>query len=353
MSQTKTITVNRLPSKTWNRLKLNSAAVSVPQSVQGADIAFAPMGALTVQNGAENWNDVETGLGKELDSYLSNTPCALVSLDAAQKMESPALLTCTFAPGGAQGQRVLVHAGAGSALSLAVLCRSTAPGEGTAALQIKVRAEEGASVQLYLLETLDDNVTALIDTGAQCERNAKVELTRLELGAKNLYAGGLAALDGVGSRFTAHLGYFARSGQRMDMNYLARHRGKQTSCLMDCSGVLSGDAFKLFRGSIDFLPGCAGAKGEEKEDILLLGEDVINQTIPLILCGEEDVEGNHGATIGRLDEKMLFYLASRGISESDARRLLARARVEALAQQMPQVLADEARRFMEEHQNEL
>lgn len=51
---------------------------------------------------------------------------------------------------------------------------------------------------------------------------------------------------------------------------------------------------------------------------------MVNQTIPLILCGEEDVEGNHGATIGRLDEKMLFYLASRGIPEEAARSLLAR-----------------------------
>ena len=39
----------------------------------------------------------------------------------------------------------------------------------------------------------------------------------------------------------------------------------------------------------------------------MLGDGVVNQTIPLILCGEEDVEGNHGATIGRLDEKMSGY----------------------------------------------
>ena len=122
---------------------------------------------------------------------------------------------------------------------------------------------------------------------------------------------------------------------------------------MDSTGVLAGDAFKLFRGSIDFLPGCAGAKGEEQEDVLLLGEEVTNQTIPLILCGEEDVEGNHGATIGRLDERMLFYLASRGIPAQQARRLLAHARVDALAQRLPQALAEEVRRFMEEYGNEL
>ena len=38
-----------------------------------------------------------------------------------------------------------------------------------------------------------------------------------------------------------------------------------------------------------------GAKGDELEDVLLLDDGVQNQTIPLILCAEEDVEGNHGA----------------------------------------------------------
>ena len=63
-------------------------------------------------------------------------------------------------------------------------------------------------------------------------------------------------------------------------------------------------AHKVFRGSIDFKRGASGAKGTESEQVLLLGDDVINQTIPLILCAEEDVEGNHGAAIGELDEEL-------------------------------------------------
>ena len=40
--------------------------------------------------------------------------------------------------------------------------------------------------------------------------------------------------------------------------------------------------------------------------MLLVGDNMVNQTIPLILCAEEDVEGNHGASIGKLDENVLF-----------------------------------------------
>ncbi len=43
-----------------------------------------------------------------------------------------------------------------------------------------------------------------------------------------------------------------------------------------------------------------------------MGDDVVNQTIPLILCAEEDVKGSHGASIGQLDEETLFYMQARG-----------------------------------------
>jgi len=62
--------------------------------------------------------------------------------------------------------------------------------------------------------------------------------------------------------------------------------------------------------------------------VLLMDDNVVNQTIPVILCDEDDVEGNHGATIGRLDEEILFYMESRGISLEAAYELIAEARME-------------------------
>ena len=90
--------------------------------------------------------------------------------------------------------------------------------------------------------------------------------------------------------------------------------------------MLSDRAFKLFRGTIDFKAGSVGAEGEETEDVLLMGEDAVNQTIPLILCGEEDVQGSHGATIGRLDDELLFYLCSN--------KMITRARLDAVCRRM-------------------
>ena len=44
--------------------------------------------------------------------------------------------------------------------------------------------------------------------------------------------------------------------------------------------------------------------------------------MPVLLCGEEDVQGSHGVSTGKLDKEKIFYLMSRGLSESDAKRVL-------------------------------
>ena len=202
-------------------------------------------------------------------------------------------------------------------------------------VQVKIIAEENASVRVSCVQALGGNATGIFDIGGICKNNANIELTRLELGAAKQYTGCCIGLDGTSSSFAADIGYKESDSQHLDMNYIARHRGRHTTSRMNITGVLRDNAFKIFRGSIDFLSGCSGAKGDEQEEVLLLGDDVVNQTVPLILCAEEDVEGNHGATIGEIDERTLFYLASRGIARKEAEQLIARARIEAVSELLP------------------
>ena len=158
-------------------------------------------------------------------------------------------------------------------------------------------------------------------------------------------------LKGDRSSFKAHIGYLGEKDQYLDMNYIARHLGKKTESLMESNGVLNENAFKLFRGTIDFVKGSVGAVGNESEDVLLLGDEVENQTIPLILCAEEDVEGNHGASIGELDEKTLFYLMSRGFTEEEAKKLIARSRLDAVAGMIGEPsVREKTLNYLEEHQ---
>ena len=117
------------------------------------------------------------------------------------------------------------------------------------------------------------------------------------------------------------------------INLVVNHYGKSTESEINASGALKDSSSKIFRGTIDFKTGSSDSVGNEKESVLMLGDGVINKTVPLILCAEENVVGNHGATIGELDDETLFYFESRGIGKAEAENILARAAIERLARE--------------------
>ena len=137
-------------------------------------------------------------------------------------------------------------------------------------------------------------------------------------------------MSGDKSSLKMDIGYVGRDNQTIDMNVFANHLGKKTESEINVNGTLKDAARKVFKGTIDFKRGASDSVGNEQENVLLLGDDIVNKTIPLILCAEENVVGNHGATIGELDDDTLFYFESRGIEKEAAENILARASIERL-----------------------
>ena len=119
------------------------------------------------------------------------------------------------------------------------------------------------------------------------------------------------------------------------MNYLVRCIAKKVFCNMVVKGTLQDKAQKIYRGSIDFKGGCKGAEGEEIEDVLVLSKDAINKSIPLILCDEEDIAGEHASTIGKLSKEILFYMQQRGISKTEAEKIMTEAKIRDVASAIP------------------
>ena len=139
-----------------------------------------------------------------------------------------------------------------------------------------------------------------------------------------------AELVGDGSALKADIAYIGRGTQTVDYNIAVNPFGRTTGSENLASGALADAAKKIFRGTIDFKRGCADSVGSENETVLMLGDDAVNKTVPLILCAEENVEGTHGATIGELDAATLFYFESRGSDRAAAQAILSRAAIERL-----------------------
>ena len=199
---------------------------------------------------------------------------------------------------------------------------------------IHIDAAKNESLKLYVINMAKGG-TSIINIEGGCEENASIELAGLYISTSKSYVNSEISLKGDKSSYKADSAYLVKKNNLLDMNYVVRHIGKSTDSQMNFSGVLEENSEKTLRGTIDFVKGCKESKGNEIEKVLLLGDRQTNKSIPLILCSEEAVEGNHGASISRLDDKSMFYLLSRGISMLEAESMIARARIDLVKNLIP------------------
>ena len=259
-------------------------------------------------------------------------PLKVITTKKGVKVEEPVKITYRAGEDNSLNSHI-IYVSEGSELTLIEVFESENK-ENLLGLQTRVYVCENASIKLVRVNLLSENTDHFDDLGFHLENDAKAELVQLELGGKRSYVGVRTELVGRKSEYRSATGYLCKGDSLLDMNFVTNEWGKKVSSNMDASGVLLDNSTKVYRGTIDFKEGAKGASGFEKEDTLLFSPSIINKSVPLILCHEEDVEGDHGATIGRIDEKLLFYIKSRGIDEKAAKQLMTEAYINAVTEQI-------------------
>ena len=380
MADRGTIRVGHISALTWNQLKINEAIVpglpelnrqmpaglqALPEGVSCRSMTAAEAAAWleTHAPGQEAEKFVAgkvpiyhpqkfgTGLGAEYEQFLTDSDVRtdLIEAAAGARPERPLLCRLDYQDGDCGASARILHLGEKAALTMIIDCTSGREAAGLAAVSTRAVLERGAHLTLVCAQTLGRRFLHLGDLGVSQADDARIDLVWLDFGAKDSFAG--LQIEQIGRRAAVNgaMGYLVRDEESVDINYNVIQRGRQTDSSFDFDGVLDGQGRKAFRGTIDFRNGCCGSKGKEMERILLLSPDTVNRTLPIILCEEEDVEGAHGASIGRLNEDMLFYMGARGIDEKTARDIMVRARLRAVIRRIPdQDLQEKLYRFVEE-----
>lgn len=194
--------------------------------------------------------------------------------------------------------------------------------EGTLNARTDINLGKGSGLKIIQANVSESSGRLINRVSGKVGDSAELEIIQMFPDSGTVYSDLTADLAGDGSSADISCAYFTGGDGILDMNYVVNHYGRMSNSRIHASGALADKAYKTFRGTIDFKRGSSGSKGDEREKVILLDEDVINRSIPLILCTEEDVEGAHGAAIGSLDEDIMFYLKSRGISPEEAKRLV-------------------------------
>lgn len=105
---------------------------------------------------------------------------------------------------------------------------------------------------------------------------------------------------------------------KVDVN----HQKKETTSFVSFNGVnLSSHPFK-FLGSSYIEENALKSKTRQEGKITNLIKEAKSEVSPALYIKNNDVEASHGAALGAYNEDHLFYLTSRGISLSEAKKLI-------------------------------
>ena len=155
--------------------------------------------------------------------------------------------------------------------------------------------------------------------------NAQLDLIVVDLSEADSFSEIIIDLEGNDSKANISAAYFGFGNRKLDLNYIIHQRGKRSEATMDVKGALSGSCDKIFRGTLDFVRGAKGSVGREKEEVIVLSDTVRNRSVPLMLSSEDEVDGHHAVSVGKMDEDKLFYLMSRGLDKLEAEKLIVEA----------------------------
>ena len=191
---------------------------------------------------------------------------------------------------------------------------------------IKINALENSKIDVIVVNTMNKNSNNFEAYENIIESNASVNYTIIDIGGKNSITNYYSNILEEKAKNDLKTIYLGAENNIKDLNYIAELRGKQSFIDIDVQGALSGNAKKNFKGTIDFKKGCKKAKGNENEFCMLLSEKARSIALPMLLCTESDVEGNHSTASGKVDNQELFYIMSRGLSYNEAVKLIVKAR---------------------------
>ncbi len=347
MSTNKELTVNRLPAITWNRLKLNEARVRFSEKLCNCNVLIETTDLDSVENITAKdpsemtkpdffhqtaipvipFSMMPTGMGDDVSELLFDNKIQGKKFTLQDSIFEPVYIRVTHSHTADAGI-LEIHAKKNADATFIIDFHSDENTEGFFCYQTKVIAEDNSNIKIVQIQRIGSDIVFLNDFGGHATTDANVELIQLILDGEKSYHGVRFRLDGNRANFNLDTGYRLKNKEFLDINYYVQHFSPDTTCDIQVNGVLRDTCEKVFRGTIELVRGAFDANGNEQETVLAIDDSVINRSIPVILCGEENVQGNHGATMGKIDEDLLFYLASRGIPKEQSLEMVAQARIE-------------------------
>lgn len=187
---------------------------------------------------------------------------------------------------------------------------------------MQIFLEDNASLTHYRIQKESPEALHIGTTEVTLGSGSFYNSTNINLG------GGLSRHD-VHVRFTAEGGeafvdglYMLNGSQHHDTHSTIDHALPNCVSHQTYKGVLNDKSRGVFNGKVFVRENASGTDAQQSNKNLLLSNDARVDTKPQLEIFNDDVKCSHGATVGQLEDEELFYLLSRGLSETLAKNLL-------------------------------
>ncbi len=200
---------------------------------------------------------------------------------------------------------------------------------------VEIHVGAGANLRFVELQSLGDNVWNFTHERARVERDGNIDWIFGAIGTKLTKNFSDLDLAGQGANGRMSGFYFTDGSQHLDHDTQQNHLAAHTTSDLLFKGALKEDSRSVWQGMIYVAPGAQQTDGYQANRNLVLSNNARADSIPGLEIMADDVRCTHGATVGKIDPELVFYLRSRGIPTDQAELLVVDGFFDPIMQRIP------------------
>ena len=200
---------------------------------------------------------------------------------------------------------------------------------------VELYVKDDAYLRYSTIENWSKNMMNLNTKKALVGKNAQVDWVTGSFGSKVSMLYPMSILNGEGAK-TEYTGItFAGGGQNLDTGFKVIHNAKNTSSVINSKSISKDGGACTYRSLVRINPQAQNSKCSVSCESLMLDDISRSDTIPVNDIRTDEVEFSHEAKIGKISDKEIFYLMTRGLSEEDAKAMIVRGFASPISKELP------------------
>ena len=247
-----------------------------------------------------------------------------------------------------QFERTLIIVDEGAEVHYVEGC--TAPMYSTESLHsavVEIMVRRGGRCRYTTIQNWANNIYNLVTKRAVAYQDATMEWVDGNLGSRLTMKYPAVYMVEPGARGEILSIAFAGAGQHQDAGAKLVHCAPHTTGQIISKSISKNGGRSSYRGLVRVEKGAVDAKCNVVCDALILDPTSRSDTYPYIEVAEQDVTIGHEASVSRIGEEQLFYLTSRGLTESEASAMIVNGFIEPLVKELPMEYAVEMNRLIQ------